>query len=62
MDNIDELFPENKVKFCEIDDANTFIENLNASKPFGAFIKIIKEIRGIEKLVSKIINLKDRTG
>jgi len=53
-DKMDELFPENIIKFRDIDDANIVLPNLNEDKPVEAVKKIFRNMRCIEETYTRI--------
>lgn len=53
-DKMDELFPENRIKFREIDDANISFQNLNEGKSVEAIKKIFRNMRWIENTYVRI--------
>ena len=53
-DRMDELFPENSIKFRDIDDANIPFQSLNEGKPIGAIKKILGNMRWMENFVIRI--------
>ncbi|EMR75295.1 2-methylthioadenine synthetase [Thermoplasmatales archaeon SCGC AB-540-F20] len=53
-DKMDELFPENRIKFREIDDANISFQNLNEGKLAEAIKKIFRNMRWIENTYARI--------
>lgn len=48
-DKMDELFPDNKIKFRDIDDANYSFQNVNEDSPIGAIKNFFRKIRWIEQ-------------
>ncbi|MCK4902037.1 MAG: hypothetical protein KAS76_01670 [Thermoplasmatales archaeon] len=53
-EKIDKLFPENKIKFKDIDDTNISFENLDGGKLIGVIKTILNKIQWAEKIVIKI--------
>jgi len=53
IDKIDSLFPENKVKFKDINGANILFENVDVTSPFGAFKNIFYKLIFLNKLIVK---------
>jgi len=53
IDKIDTLFPENKVKFKDINDANILFENIDVTSPFGAFKNIFYKLDFLKNLIVK---------
>ena len=52
LDQIDEIFPENRVKFIDIDDANIPLENANEN----LFVSNLKKVFGNSKIANKIVS------
>ena len=52
IDKIDSLFPENKVKFKDINGANILFENVDVTSPFGAFKNIFYKLIFLNKLIA----------
>ena len=50
LDQIDQLFPENKIKFNNIDDANILYPNINENDFYGVLNKIINNSSFYKKL------------
>jgi tRNA A37 methylthiotransferase MiaB len=57
LDKIDSLFPENKVKFSEIDDANFLHENIDQKTLFGSVKNIVRKSKLLDKIAVKIKGL-----
>jgi len=55
-EKMDELFPENKIKFKDIDDANIALNNVNEDKPKIALKLFFKNIRWIGNFYFRIKN------
>ena len=53
-DKMDELFPENIIKFRDIDDANTSYANLDEGKLMGGIKKILSNVKWMENIVIKV--------
>ena len=53
LNDIDQLFPENKIKFKDTEDANILFQNVNDQRPFGAIKKIFGKSFLIEKIYFK---------
>ncbi len=49
LDEIDILFPENKIKFKNIEDVNLLYDNINLNFPESIFKKTLEEVRIINK-------------
>jgi tRNA A37 methylthiotransferase MiaB len=54
LDEIDDLFPENKIKFGYIDDANILFQDLDGYRPIGVIKKICRNVRWIENIYVKV--------
>lgn len=54
LDNMDSLFPENKIKFKEIGDANIYYKNMNVDDISSAFRKILRKSKILGKIYKKI--------
>lgn len=54
INQIDVLFPENKIKFNELEDANILFKDDNDRKPYGAIKKIFWESKFIKHVYLKI--------
>lgn len=50
IQKIDELFPENKIKFTEIEDANIFWDNVDESSLYGSLMKILNKLKFLKFL------------
>jgi len=56
IENIDRIFPENNIKYCEISDANIVFRNFSGVKSLEILRKISKDIKTIERGYLKIGN------
>lgn len=56
LEKIDELFPQNKVKFSEITDANILWENINEYKSVMALKTIFEKSHSLQMLQKRISN------
>jgi len=54
LDDIGRLFPENKIKFSSIEDANIYFQNSDEDKPVGAIKKIFRNVPWGESLYVRI--------
>jgi len=58
LEKIDELFPENKVKFKDIDDANVLFPMFSdESKPIGTIKKMIIKVPWLKKILDDIFGI-----
>ena len=56
LDNLDALFPDTRIKYACVDDANVLYQNLNKEHSIGALKTIFRKIKVIEKLFVRIKN------
>jgi len=56
IENFDKYLPEIKVKFNEVDDANTFFVNYDKTKAFNALSKYFFDIQLLSRLHKKVKN------
>jgi len=56
LDKIDTLFPQNKVLFSNIDDANLLFSNMDNSRITGVLKKILKNARWMEHITNGLID------
>ncbi len=54
LDKIDILFPENKIKFCNIEDANLLYRNINLNSPKSVLKKTLDDLKIIKKIYVSI--------
>lgn len=57
LSEIDEIFPENKVKFCEIEDQNIPLENINEYVLLSKLKKIFSKSKFLKTIFSEILEL-----
>jgi tRNA A37 methylthiotransferase MiaB len=55
-EKMDDLFPENKIKFKDIDDANTSLNNYNERKPRTILKNSIKNVQWMDNVILQIKN------